>query len=358
MTDPTNDAVLQAAGARLSVWITRLRRELDQALAAAEEGDDKEAEDFLKILGAVQERLETAFARYITSSEAPGGERLKWLQQVGSGLALVVSYLGLLDHSTQPRKAPLAAAYMRMLDTLTGGERAILLPVRFFNYELIEVHSDKFINLLLEDVDRFDWPILFLRMPAGLLDSPRNHVLVGHELGHAVAAKRREAILRHARIATRARRTGAEVPPAPEPLYGLPETPHQQLLEVSRRLWAELGRPPIEPPPAGGQFTVEHLLFLEHHAEVVQRFQQVVEAWLEEIFADAIGLNLFGPAFLLGSLYVFLPTGEFNRPTDDHPPTGMRILLQMQALKTGSAGDRTAALPQHVASTITAIVTG
>jgi hypothetical protein len=325
----------------------------------------------------VLDEQERAFSRYKKQTRAAPEVRLRWLQGVGAGVGLLVHYLGTLEHALPPRLTPLVSAFERLLGQLIPGHAAVFVPERFFNYELREVHAQSFDQVLGPQVDRHKWPALFLKLPLGLLDSPRNHILVGHELGHAIAAVSRAELHRHARLAEEARRKaegvsgetkGGDAPSSdgggqksaavehvPSELLPRPQIDPTRILQIVQQMCRE-GGISIPAPSASAQVAIEQVIFQGLIAKVASDVATISERWIEELFADAIGVCLFGPAFIKAFADVLLPTGRLAQASFDHPPQAVRVIFQHDLLAQKEFGDFAAAIPSELKERLDAIV--
>jgi len=61
--------------------------------------------------------------------------------------------------------------------------------------------------------------------------------------------------------------------------------------------------------------------------------------WYEELFADVIGLELAGPAYVLAFFKVLAGAFGIAPASPSHPPTGLRILLMLDSLESRSLID-------------------
>jgi hypothetical protein len=308
------------------------------------------------MLSAVVAKHRQAFARYLAQTQASVAERLGWFIGLGAGVAAIANHLSRIEGALRPRYEPLVALFERVLGQLLPDRAAVFRCARFFNYELEEVHEDAFAAVLGPEVDQHKWPCLFIKLPTGLLDSPRSHVLVGHELGHAIAAVARADTAKSLRLSKAARRGGTVPPPAVPPLLPSPEPVYvAEVYAVTVLRWVDRGLivPTYVP---SGPIGTEQLLFMDQFAATMQEFQMKAERWLEELFADAIGTCLFGPAFVFAFLEFLAPTALFERGTKDHPPHGTRIIFMDSLLRDSRCGDFATCLPSGMLQRLDSLV--
>src|SRR5580698_6209707 len=97
-------------GVRLSLWVRALREEMGSAADRFERGGDTAASSFVSLLQTVLSEYKIALDQYL-AAEAPVDDKLRWLQLVGSGLALIVFHLERLDGAIAPLLSPLVSAF-------------------------------------------------------------------------------------------------------------------------------------------------------------------------------------------------------------------------------------------------------
>lgn len=347
MASPPSQILVTGTITRLGLWLDSLESEFANAVITHRERQEVGATNYLRLLGELLDRYRKGFNRYRAQAAAPPDQRLRWLQQVGSGLAELEHLFGRLSVPVAPTLTPLLAAFTRLLDRLVPGRPPIFRPVRDFNYELEEFHSTDFADLLLAATKLHQWPMLFITLPTGLLDSPRAHVLVAHEIGHAVAAVHREKVALNGVERDAAAAAGTALPPAVAPLLPEPVAPRKELLQIAKDRWNETGLPAPQ-KPTGTQPTVDGALLLEIVAAVGVDANDLAQAWLEEIFSDAVGTCLFGPAFMVSMLEVLLTTGSMERGTPSHPPLAARLKCIGRTLQHPELGFDPGRLPTNL----------
>jgi hypothetical protein len=341
---------------RLEVWSGLLRREIEEAQRSGSDGGDRAAVSFLRLLADVLGEHDRAFARYRAQTLAAPDVRLRWLQTVGTGLGLLVHNLGTLERALPPSLTPLVSAFARLLGELIPGRAAVFVPERFFNYELREIHAKSFEHVLGANVDAHTWPALFLKLPLGLLDSPRNHILLGHELGHALAAVARAETQKHSRLVEAAKRAGTVLPDPPPPLLPRPNIDTARILPIAQQMCRE-GGINVPAPSTAGQVGIGQLILQGLIAKVASDVSSITERWVEELFADAVGVCLFGPAFTKAFADVLLPTGRLAQASHDHPPHAVRITFQRDLLARKEFGDFASIIPAKLKERLDAVST-
>jgi len=346
---PSSQILVDGAISRLGLWLDSLEAEFTSAIVAHRERQDLGAVNYLRLMQDILGRYRRGFERYRAQAAAPSDQRLRWLQQVGSGLAELEHLFGKISVPLAPTLTPLSAAFTRLLENLVPGRPPTFRPVRDFNYEIEEFHSDDFVDLLLAGVSAHQWPMLFITLPTGLLDSPRAHVLVGHEIGHAVAAVHRERVVLNESERDEANAAGEPLPPEVAPLLPVPAPPRTELLEIAKERWKEAGLPtPTSQPGVPSKPSVGGALILEVLAEVGADASELAQAWLEELFSDAIATALFGPAFLVSMLDVLLTTGSMERGTYSHPPLAARLQCVGRTLQHTDLGFNASVFPPRL----------
>jgi hypothetical protein len=154
---------------------------------------------------------------------------------------------------------------------LVCGTREIL-------YEIETITVDLLAGLIPPRLPKnMSWPLLVFRVPNVPLDWPPHHVLLYHEIGHALVKPRLEKL--------------------PDP--GIPDG-----------------------------YALSQSSDIPNRAAAYRRLEQyikVTQAWFEEVYADAVGALLAGPAYLFAFARftgAFLP---IDVGTDTHPPMALRI---------------------------------
>jgi hypothetical protein len=340
---PRDEAALSAVVERLKAWFDALEQDLGVLKNLYKSSRDVAAESYASLLEAVLAEHRSAFLRLAKDTEEPFPDRLRRLQHLGGEFKVLVTRLERLDGAMPPRSSPLIAAYVRLLSRLAPDVSAVFTPFRQLNYELLPVASEDFVDYEL-NLQGHRFPVLFVRIPTGFLDSPRNHILVAHELGHAVAAVRQEEVDAATREAVRVTREGG-TPPAPvRPLYTQPTPPRDRVEDVVNTSWSEAG---LQVPERGSTREPE---YLAHVAAVQLQAQEMAGRWLEELFADSVATYLFGPAFVFAFFEVLLPLDPLELASESHPATAARILNMRATLDTEPLGGVVDQLPRGLSA--------
>jgi hypothetical protein len=347
---------------RVGVWLHALRAEINADISHVAERDDPAARNLLELVSAILTEFEAAFERYKTPSGGSPAERMVWLQDLGAGLPRLLSLRGYLDGALVPRHVPLARAFSRYLDKLVPTQASVFRRVRFFNYELQEVHEQIAAEILGDKIETRRWPMLFLNLPMGLLDSPRNHALVGHELGHAIVSEHRAKVERFRRLDRIAKRSGGPAPAQVGPWFQVPAPTPAQIAALAEAHYKALSIPVPKMPAPGAQLTMDALIYGSVYGDIATRVKGTVNRWLEELFADAVGACLFGPALVFAFVDLFLPSQHLESPGTDHPPNAVRLawlrtLLDRSELADGDGADKMSqALPPSLLARLDAVV--
>lgn len=349
MTSAPDDVALSAVIERLRGWFDALEADLAAAKTSYVASRDRAAYAYATLLEALLAEHRSAFARYADESTAPFSQRLRWLQHLGGELKVFVTRLERLDGAMPPRSSPLVSAFVRLLNRLAPDVSAVFTPFRQLNYELSAVPSEDFVDYEIS-ATQHRFPSLFVRIPTGFLDSPRNHILVAHELGHAVAAVRQEQVDWHAREAARAAREGSDTPPTVEPLYPLPSPPRDRVEDIVNSAWSESG---LSVPAPGSTREPDYLADV---LAIQLQVQSMVSRWLEELFADSVATYLFGPAFVFAFFEVLLPLDPLELASEHHPPTAARILNMRATLDSTPLAGMVDRLPAGLAGKLGAMV--
>jgi hypothetical protein len=191
----------------------------------------------------------------------------------------------LLETSTHRTLHPALSPTVRTeLESLGISGEVLVCGTRDASYEILTFGRDDFQGLVSErDLDECDWPLFVFRVPNVPLDWPLNHVLLYHEIGHA--------------------------------------------------MWKpdELVPPPL-PPELDPSLTKDLIKRMEVGV-LARKYQAALASWLEEIYADAIGLVLVGPAYLLAFCRFLGSFFSIDQASLSHPPTGLRIHFLGKALR-------------------------
>lgn len=337
---PAPDILVEAALDRLGLWIGSLERDL---AAAANAHRERAAVDYVALLKDLLAESRRGYERYRAQTAAPATKRLRWMQQIGDTIALLESLFARISVPVSPEVTPLVAAFARLFRKLLPDHNAIFRPIRDFNYELEDMPSEDFEGLLLNRTDLHKWPVLLITIPSGLLDSPRAHVLIAHEIGHAIAAVHREEEYRRTAETKAAALTG-KPPPAPAtPLLPHPKPPRGEVLRIAKARWKDMSYPDFQ---KDGE--VDQLVLMELVAQVGGDINDLLDAWIEELFSDAVGACVFGPAFFMAVLEVLLTTDSLERGSHTHPPLATRLLCIGRVLEHEQLGGMVGALPPNM----------
>lgn len=68
------------------------------------------------------------------------------------------------------------------------------------------------------------------------------------------------------------------------------------------------------------------------------QIRKILGDWSMELYADAIGVMLLGPAFVCGTAAFFLPCADIDAPSITHPPVRYRIQRQLSILMEPDPG--------------------
>jgi hypothetical protein len=339
----SSDILVEAALDRIELWIRSLEREFELAATTHRERQEIAAAEYVALLQDLLREARRGYERYRKQTAAPSAKRLRWLQQVGDTIALLESLFARLAVPISAEVTPLVAAFQRLLGSLLPDHGAVFRPVRDFNYELEEMPSDDFADVLLDRTERHKWPVLLITIPSGLLDSPRAHVLISHEIGHAIAAVHREDESRRDASIQLAKADGKPAPTPLTPLLPHPKPSRGEVLQIAKKRWEDLGFPDFQ--KEGG---VDQKLLVQLVADVGSDIDELVDAWVEELFSDAIGASVFGPAFLMAVLDVLLTTGSLERGSQTHPPLALRLVCIGRVLDHKDLGGMVGALPPNM----------
>jgi hypothetical protein len=148
------------------------------------------------------------------------------------------------------------------------------------SYELDTLTKNLFDPLVSPAVSaEIDWPIFVFFVPHPPLDWSLHHVLLLHELGHA--------------------------------LY-----PNASLANIE-----------IPIPPEFDPNTAKDLMERVERSKLLARFRQYFRAWSEELFSDAVGCLMSGASYLHAFCRVLCSFYAFDEPTSSHPPVAFRVHL-------------------------------
>lgn len=326
-TGETESAVV-ASIARLRLVLHSLEERLASERARADRDADHAATNYIGVLSAVLASLKRTLVLYAAKDDTPLDDRKAGLETIDAGADFLLRHLGEIEYRMSPRHVPLVAAYEHVLDRLLPNHAAVFHSISEINYELDSYECDSFGDYLQEDPVGIRWPLLFLRVPSSPIDSPRHHVLLAHEIGHAIAAVTRHFVVHS---------------PDPHPA-SLPKFDPSFVCEpatvdaIARQRLSESGRPLEQSAIVPKEATLDAAASL----------QSVTLGWLEEVYGDAIGCCLFGPAFLLAFIEVFPPIRDLAAATMGHPPDALRLSVIARVLSDPRLGHRKAQLPLPV----------
>jgi hypothetical protein len=192
----------------------------------------------------------------------------------------------LLESSTHRSLHPVLSPTVRTeLAALNVSGQVLVAGVRDVSYEVGTLRRKDFARLVPNStLDAFAWPLFIFRVPNEPLDWPLHHVLLYHEIGHALVGSR----------------------------GGLP------VLSV-----------PAEHDPSQGSDLEEQL----QRAPRAELFKTASASWLEEFYADAVGLCLAGPAYIIAFARLLGTFFRLDVASETHPPVALRIKLLVNSLK-------------------------
>jgi hypothetical protein len=113
-----------------------------------------------------------------------------------------------------------------------------------------------------------------------------------------------------------------------------PTVPPQRIVEIALAKWGESGLP-LPKLPKGGEESppdAELTQFISTFAFTLDQAQKFRDDWIEELFADAVGVCLFGPAFVFAFIEVLVPLGPLERASS-HPPSATRLVSMKSLLE-------------------------
>ncbi|MFT3693987.1 MAG: hypothetical protein QM831_12660 [Kofleriaceae bacterium] len=190
----------------------------------------------------------------------------------------------LLEHSSRRSLHPvLSPMVQRQLAMLHIEGDVLVTSIRDVSYELNPIDEVKHSRLVRTAYLVKRKPILVFRVPHPPLDRAMHHVLLFHEIGHAVF----------------------------------------QSLGIDKSFPI-----PQELQPASTDLTEQF--------EIRKRqlyYATCANRWYEELFSDVIGLELAGPAYVFAFFRVLAGTFGIAPASPTHPPTGLRILLMIRSLE-------------------------
>jgi hypothetical protein len=190
-----------------------------------------------------------------------------------------------LDNSTHKTLHPVLSPTVRTELTALGVSGQVLVcGTRDVSYELLTIARDPFAKLVpANELSKFDWPFLIFRVPNTPLDWPLHHVLLYHEIGHALQRAQPDL-------------------PAPQP--------------------------PPQLDPAQTQDLMRRVEF----ALLQSAYMKAMTSWLEELYADVVGLLLSGPAYFVAFSRLLGGFFPIDNVSVSHPPTALRIRLLGETL--------------------------
>jgi hypothetical protein len=200
------------------------------------------------------------------------------------------------DASSIPHQ--IVGPFVRWVDGL-GIENTIFFRTdHHANYELVTSDVDELLSSLenpspelTQAVADVNWPFLRLTVPSRALGMLPHFAIIGHELGHAI----------HAQI------------------------------DVDEANFADLDRKSIEATERRfASFDGKWAL------PSITKRRLILEAWITEVKADAIGYLLAGPAFYFALGAFFELIGRRMGITENHPPSALRRRFVLERMGEGA----------------------
>lgn len=188
----------------------------------------------------------------------------------------------ILDHSTYQSLHPVLSPTVRNELSELGLSGSVLVSgTREASYELLRLTAQRFANLAdAAELKKISWPIWIFRIPHRPLDWPLHHVLVYHELGHALYKR-------------------LPIPKPPELQASRSEPLKERMLKAQKQLF----------------------------------YDECMASWMEEVFADSIGVLLAGPAYAIAFSRFLGTFFKLEAASKTHPPTALRIELINQLVR-------------------------
>jgi hypothetical protein len=216
-----------------------------------------------------------------------GGAQFDPPSSLNQQLRSIARLLRFVEQSTDRSLHPvLSPTVQSALDELGVQGEVLVTATPALTYELEFLEPTEFAPLVEKaTLDRIRWPFLVFLIPRPPRDWPLHHVLVLHEVGHAVF--RAKKLLPY--------------------------------LKLKAPSWIKNSK----------QDQVDK--FFAHQQE--QIFLGLAGRWAEELFGDAFGLLSGGPAFLQAFCHVVAAIGGHTQATHSHPPTALRIALMAKAAR-------------------------
>jgi hypothetical protein len=205
-----------------------------------------------------------------------------------------------LDASSTRSIHPVLAPTIRNELARLGVRRPVLVcGLGEMSYEVVPLTSETVEDLVDQEALKIvDLPIYLFRVPRPPMDSPLYHVLIFHEIGHALYRERQLS-------------------------FTYP--------------------PPASPPIASGKETDPNVAV--RAAKLFSDFKTASARWAEEFFADAFGLLACGPAYAFASCRILGGFYELGLGTESHPPPALRLKMLVELMTQRSLMDP---LPNHI----------
>jgi hypothetical protein len=237
---------------------------------------------------AVKARAQALFARLEAGDEVPRED----ITALHRRLVSLNSVSSTVQQSTHPSLHPVLSPSVQSLlrDLKVEGQVLVSGADTLEAYELSTLRREEFEQLVetkaLAAVKT--WPFLVFTIPRPPLDWPLHYTLILHEIGHAVFA---------------ARNIGAT-------------------LEI--QMPPHLVNPLADVKEDSTEDTAKGVMMRVKQAN---DFSEMASSWIEELFADAFGVLLVGPAYVSAFCRVVAMSGRLDSATNTHPPPGLRIHL-------------------------------
>ncbi len=202
----------------------------------------------------------------------------------------------------------------RIAKKLLGESQFIFNSVRQLNYSLLPVGQtlrDEFALMGLQEilVRSGLTPILHqvdvaAAPPGGVLC----HAILAHEIGHALYVAHR----------------------AEDRLVSTAVLPEQYVIDIAARDF-----PTVERLTDGSSRPIQLVLSQMREAQLLwtrARLKKIVVQWLEELYCDAVGVVLLGPAYVCAMGEMAVVGGDIDRATESHPPDRLRLDFALRVL--------------------------
>ena len=250
-----------------------------------------------KWLSFIEGILDTA-QQYLGPSSGSASQALSVqdAEELGDYAYRFLSHMAGADATQIPHQ--IVAPFQRWVEELGISNTIFFRAEHLPNYELWTFDASNFVSRLnkpskklIDATNDINWPVQRVTVPAQAMGMLPHFAVVAHELGHAIQERITPNLAPHA----------------------------QDMADCYARIAARVGR-------HGRSFGNTEIL----------RATDIVDSWMNELKADAVGYLLVGPAFFFALCGFLELAGRSFGVSESHPPSDFRRELLFARLTDGT----------------------